>query len=125
MAGGGWNITNLSAASTAAGATQVAPSNFAATGMTLRLRSLQCVIAASTAGSGLLQIMSATTVLDQWRMACASGGDGGFLVVSDLDIRANSGESLVVAFASGTPGNPQSVAAHGDMIPVGYPMFQT
>lgn len=123
MAGGLWSITNSAAASTAASATQVAPSNFSATGMTIRARAFSATVAAATSGAALLQLVGGGSVLKSWQMAVSSGGMDAQIVIADQDIRCNSGDSLVIAFASGTPGCAQTVNAEGDYVPVGYPAF--
>lgn len=124
-----WTITNAPAANTAASASQAAPTNASANGQVLRLRALQASLGGTGAGAALLVVRDGPTatgtILAQQQMNIPANGCAS-VDLTGLDLRASLGNAITVETTSGGGANTLlTVSAQGDLVPSGYPPFQT
>ena len=125
---GPWNLTSRPAASSAAGVSQAAPTNGLATGLSVRLRQLSASLDGIAAGSDLLVVRDGAagsgTIIWQADLNVVISTSQ-FITINGLDLRATPGNALTVEFVSGSNSNRECINASGDMVPVGWPMFQS
>lgn len=124
---GYWSITARASAGSASSASQDAPTSAQGVGQITRLRSLQCTLGGTSAGTDQLVVRDGPTgtgtIIWQADLAIAANGTSP-LVISNLDLRASLGNALTVEFVSGVTGDREDVNAQGDFVPQGYPAFQ-
>ena len=125
---GYWSMTARSAsAGNAASASQAAPTSAEGVGQITRLRSLQCSLGGSSAGTDELVVRDGDagsgTIIWSADLAIPANGTSP-LIISNLDLRASLGNALTVEFVSGVTGDREDVNAQGDFVPQGYPAFQ-
>lgn len=124
----GWTITNRGTSGTAASASRASPTSASSVGQQTRLRSFQCTLSGTAAGTDQLVIRDGAsgsgTIIAQFDLSVAANGNS-IIALSGLDLRASVGNSLTIEFVNGVTSDTEDVNAQGDFIPAGYPMFAT
>lgn len=94
-----------------------------------RIRALGASLNGTTAGTAQLVVRDGPattgTIIWQWDLSVPTAGTGMAVSFPDLDLRATPGNSITIEFVAGVGGDFEAVNAVGDIIPVGYPMFQS
>ena len=113
-----WSITNTSGSGAAGTASLSQPTNAAAQGQQIRVRSVTATLAGSGAGSDTFQIKDGSTVVYAAQLSIAANGYAQ-LSLTNTDIRISG--TLTVAFASGVANDVECVNAQGDFVQTGAP----
>lgn len=123
MASGQWQIFSFPAVNTAASADVYWGTTG---GQVIRLRSLQARLSGSGAGAATLVVRDgqtgAGTIIWETSMNNPAGGADG-IVLSDMDLRAYSGEMTIETTGAGGANTQLSVNAQGDLVLTGYSAF--
>lgn len=125
---GYWTLSNRSSGGVAS-ASQAAAAAASSGNQRNRLRALVATLAGTVAAAGSAQLVvrdgpSGTGTIIFTADLSISGTQTAELALSDLDLRASTGNALTVEFVSGSgiTGVAQSVNAQGDYVPQGWPL---
>lgn len=126
-----WNINSVPSTAAQATATQAAPAGGLAAGLILRLRSIVAAVATGATAQTPLQWVirdgaSGSGTILRTGVVAAPANSGDAMIEESMDVRASPGNALTVEFtAAGVTASQESVSASGDIIPQGYPIYQS
>lgn len=110
-----WRLSNRNTGGVAATVTLAAPA--AASGMVVRLLSIQAAMTAgAAAASDQLQVLDGATVIWQMDLGAPANSTATAFPGAPIDVRASLGNSMTVRFLNGTGSTAEDVNAQGDLV---------